>query len=182
MVFNGVVERGDGGRVLYLAITQIMVLQAMALESESPMPGLNPLEAKVQLSDQNSDKFVDQTVAESRGPSSQEEGESKAEAAEAPDIRRLGKHHPTDKSVAGGGVILGGLVTVTFAAVFCYIRVTRKRDSDLSKVVVNMTDVHFNFSKGRKSKRMASPTLRECKHLPKRMREEKKETIGKDIR
>ncbi|KAG7011935.1 hypothetical protein SDJN02_26843, partial [Cucurbita argyrosperma subsp. argyrosperma] len=47
--------------------------------------------------------------------------------AEAPEIRRLGKHH-VDKSVAGGGVIIGGLVTAVFAAVFCYIRVTRKRD------------------------------------------------------
>ncbi|KAL4359734.1 hypothetical protein HN51_019468 [Arachis hypogaea] len=58
--------------------------------------------------------------------------ERKAEAAEAPtdNIRRLGKHHSTtDKSVAGGGVILGGLVTATFAAVFCYIRVTRRRDT-----------------------------------------------------
>ncbi|KAI3812192.1 hypothetical protein L1987_16899 [Smallanthus sonchifolius] len=37
-------------------------------------------------------------------------------------------HHSSDESVAGGGVIIGGLVTVTFAAVYCYIRVTRKRD------------------------------------------------------
>lgn len=38
------------------------------------------------------------------------------------------KHHHSSESVAGGGVIIGGLVTVTFAAVYCYIRVTRKRD------------------------------------------------------
>lgn len=49
--------------------------------------------------------------------------------AEAPEIRKLGKHdHHSDKSVAGGGVIIGGLVTAIFAAVFCYIRVTRKRN------------------------------------------------------
>ncbi|MED6205000.1 hypothetical protein PIB30_013996 [Stylosanthes scabra] len=71
----------------------------------------------------------------SRESSSVGEVESMAEAseAEAPvdNIRRLGKHHSTtDKSVAGGGVILGGLVTATFAAVFCYIRVTRKRNTD----------------------------------------------------
>lgn len=47
--------------------------------------------------------------------------------AEAPEIRRLGKHHGDD-SVAGGGVIIGGLVTAIFAAVFCYIRVTKKKD------------------------------------------------------
>ncbi|KAH9792952.1 hypothetical protein KPL71_004359 [Citrus sinensis] len=56
-------------------------------------------------------------------------GFNKPEPARAPEIRRLGKHHQhhSDKSVAGGGVIIGGLVTAIFAAVFCYIRVTRKR-------------------------------------------------------
>ncbi|KAL2466304.1 hypothetical protein Adt_42155 [Abeliophyllum distichum] len=45
------------------------------------------------------------------------------EAAEAPQ-----KHHSSfDKSVAGGGVIIGGLVTAIFAAVYCYIRLTRTR-------------------------------------------------------
>uniref|UniRef100_A0A0A0K3N0 Transmembrane protein n=1 Tax=Cucumis sativus TaxID=3659 RepID=A0A0A0K3N0_CUCSA len=61
-------------------------------------------------------------------PESSEKGTREgSEVAEAPEIRRLGKHHG-DKSMAGGGVIIGGLVTAVFAAVFCYIRVTRKRD------------------------------------------------------
>ena len=114
-----------------LVVTQILVLQAKSQqESEAPLPGMKPLEVEtkrggVQLSDQKADKSVDQSVGGSTTESSsQGEGES---SAEAPDIRRLGKHHSTDKSVAGGGVILGGLVTATFAAVFCYIRVTRKR-------------------------------------------------------
>ncbi|CAH1414459.1 unnamed protein product [Lactuca virosa] len=38
------------------------------------------------------------------------------------------KHHHS--SVAGGGVIVGGLVTIAFAAVYCYIRVTRKREGE----------------------------------------------------
>ncbi|WVY99457.1 hypothetical protein V8G54_025527 [Vigna mungo] len=97
-------------------------LNPFDIESEAPMP----LEVKIKSKVQLSDKIIDQPFAESRGSSSQKEGDSKAEEAEAPDIRRLAKHHSTDKSVAGGGVILGGLVTVTFAAVFCYIRVTRK--------------------------------------------------------
>lgn len=33
----------------------------------------------------------------------------------------------SDKSVAGGGVIIGGLVTAVFASVYCYIRATRRR-------------------------------------------------------
>ncbi|KAF6159532.1 hypothetical protein GIB67_032303 [Kingdonia uniflora] len=52
--------------------------------------------------------------------------------AEAPEIRRLGlhhQHHHLDKSVVGGGVIIGGLATAIFATVFCYIRVTRKSNN-----------------------------------------------------
>nr|KYP50322.1 hypothetical protein KK1_027897 [Cajanus cajan] len=103
----------------------------MAHESEAPQPVLNPFEHKtqtgVQLHDQ---KNADNKVAVSGATtveSSSEEKNGESKGAEAPQIRRLGKHHSTDKSVAGGGVIIGGLVTAIFAAVFCYIRVTRKR-------------------------------------------------------
>ncbi|KAL2331789.1 hypothetical protein Fmac_019370 [Flemingia macrophylla] len=113
--------------LIFLVATYIKMLRAMALVAEAPMPGLNPLELQMKrethLSDEKSYKIEEHEVAVSRE-------DSKEEEAEGPDIRRLGKHHSTDKSVAGGGVILGGLVTVIFAAVFCYIRVTRKRDSD----------------------------------------------------
>lgn len=37
-------------------------------------------------------------------------------------------HHHS--SIAGGGVIIGGLLTTVFATVYCYIRVTRKRDGE----------------------------------------------------
>ncbi|KAL1560755.1 hypothetical protein AAHA92_10930 [Salvia divinorum] len=53
--------------------------------------------------------------------------------AEAPaewESGKIGKHHSSDKSVAGGGVIIGGLVTAIFAAVYCYIRVTRRKQTD----------------------------------------------------
>ncbi|CAL9107864.1 unnamed protein product [Musa textilis] len=44
---------------------------------------------------------------------------------------RIGKRHrPFDKSIAGAEVILGGLATAIFAAIFAYIRVTRKRSSE----------------------------------------------------
>ncbi|KAF7141359.1 hypothetical protein RHSIM_Rhsim06G0154900 [Rhododendron simsii] len=61
--------------------------------------------------------------------SSEDEAESSG-AAQPPGIGRLGRHHAhhaPDKSVAGGGVIIGGLVTAVFAAVYCYIRVTGRR-------------------------------------------------------
>lgn len=55
------------------------------------------------------------------------------EESEAPEVSHLeetvrrGHHHSTvDRSVAGGGVILGGLATTFLVAVFCYIRATRK--------------------------------------------------------
>ncbi|KAF7851469.1 hypothetical protein BT93_L3815 [Corymbia citriodora subsp. variegata] len=41
------------------------------------------------------------------------------------------KHHSSvDKSVAGGGVILGGLATTFLVAVFCYIRATGRHKSE----------------------------------------------------
>ncbi|RWW84437.1 hypothetical protein BHE74_00006966, partial [Ensete ventricosum] len=44
---------------------------------------------------------------------------------------QIGKRRrPLDKSIAGAEVMLGGLATAIFAAVFAYIRVTRKRSSE----------------------------------------------------
>ncbi|GAV65452.1 hypothetical protein CFOL_v3_08967 [Cephalotus follicularis] len=40
------------------------------------------------------------------------------------DIILKKNHHSVDKSVAGGGVILGGLATTFLVAVFCYIKAT----------------------------------------------------------
>ncbi|KAH7858239.1 hypothetical protein Vadar_021630 [Vaccinium darrowii] len=40
--------------------------------------------------------------------------------------RRVTRHHSSDKSAAGGDVILGGFATALIAAIFCYIRVTRR--------------------------------------------------------
>lgn len=107
---------GKLGSVVLL-IAQFLVFQAMAHETETQAPlsglSLNPLEHKTQIDVQ----FHDHDIVEDH------------KAAQAPHIRKLGKHHSTDKSVAGGGAIIGGLVTAMFASVFCYIRVTRKMDS-----------------------------------------------------
>ncbi|RDX88670.1 hypothetical protein CR513_29712, partial [Mucuna pruriens] len=98
--------------LVLLLLAQILVLQAMANEPETqaPLSGINPFEHKAQAGVQLHDQVAVSGATD----------ESKA--AEAPHIRRLGRHHSTDKSVAGGGVIIGGLVTAIFAAVFCYIR------------------------------------------------------------
>ena len=58
------------------------------------------------------------------------EPETTTAAADPPSALEIGKRHSSDKSVAGGGVIIGGLVTAIFAAVYCYIRVTRRKQSD----------------------------------------------------
>ncbi|KAL7250352.1 hypothetical protein ACSBR1_012371 [Camellia fascicularis] len=58
--------------------------------------------------------------------SSSSDGKTESSVAQAPVIRRLReKHRSSDRSVAGGGVILGGFFTAMFAAIYCYIRVTR---------------------------------------------------------
>ncbi|EEF39665.1 conserved hypothetical protein [Ricinus communis] len=97
---------------VYLILAGILVVQAMASESEH-----KPSEAMVQIEAESNGLAADQPASSPEAPETMN--------------RRLGKHHSSsDKSVAGGGVIIGGLVTAIFAAVFCYIRVTRKKDSD----------------------------------------------------
>ncbi|XP_022720833.1 uncharacterized protein LOC111278492 [Durio zibethinus] len=46
--------------------------------------------------------------------------------AEGPVIRAIGKHYSSDKSAAGGDVILGGFVMAVVVAVVCYLRITRR--------------------------------------------------------
>lgn len=46
------------------------------------------------------------------------------------------QHHSVDKSIAGGGVILGGLASTFLVAVFCYIRATgRHKDKAVAETV-----------------------------------------------
>lgn len=40
------------------------------------------------------------------------------------------QHHLFDKSIVGGGVILGGLATTFLVVVYCYIRATSKHKLD----------------------------------------------------
>lgn len=59
--------------------------------------------------------------------SDDEERKAIAEAPTEWESRKMGRHHSSE---AGGGVIIGGLVTAIFAAVYCYIRVTRRRSAE----------------------------------------------------
>lgn len=79
------------------------------------------------IADPPSEKEALSSAAERAGD---ENKEAEAEAPAEWESRKIGKHHSSDKSVAGGGVIIGGLVTAIFAAVYCYIRVTRRKHAD----------------------------------------------------
>ncbi|XP_007026874.2 PREDICTED: uncharacterized protein LOC18597662 [Theobroma cacao] len=53
----------------------------------------------------------------------------------------LQKHHRSvDKSVAGGGVILGGLATTFLVAVICYIRATGRHKSETHQSTTETTN------------------------------------------
>ncbi|XAR66347.1 hypothetical protein NMG60_11012540 [Bertholletia excelsa] len=41
-------------------------------------------------------------------------------------VMRWHQHHRSEKSAAGGDVILGGFALALVAAIFCYIRITRR--------------------------------------------------------
>ncbi|KAK9284398.1 hypothetical protein L1049_023569 [Liquidambar formosana] len=110
-----------------LILAEILMVQTV-LADGSYGSEANPPKVKVQDGVETNEVVADGPVF---SPAESPEGkEERGEVAEGPAIRRLAKHHSSDKSVAGGGVIIGGLVTAIFAAVFCYIRVTRKRDGD----------------------------------------------------
>ncbi|KAK1422903.1 hypothetical protein QVD17_18192 [Tagetes erecta] len=82
------------------------------------------IQVQKELESNGSDKILpafapDSTLVHAHSPSGPQ-GESGEQM-----VHTESHHH---SSVAGGGVIIGGLATVTFAAVYCYIRVTRRRN------------------------------------------------------
>ncbi|KAL3509618.1 hypothetical protein ACH5RR_029019 [Cinchona calisaya] len=105
----------------FLILCGILTVQSMADRSELKIPRLVHLSLKSHAS------FIANPPVEAG-----DHGVIENSVAESPEevvVRKISKHHSTDKSVAGGGVIIGGLVTAIFAAVYCYIRVTRKKSS-----------------------------------------------------
>lgn len=93
------------------------------------------LRSRTLLQNPEPEKSIADPPAEMVAPLSAEKADDdeRDAAAEAPtewESRKIGRHHSPDKSVAGGGVIIGGLVTAIFAAVYCYIRVTRRRPAE----------------------------------------------------
>ncbi|EYU26618.1 hypothetical protein MIMGU_mgv1a022771mg, partial [Erythranthe guttata] len=63
--------------------------------------------------------------------SGEENGPSAAAAQEEQMLKiNHHNHHGVDKSIAGGGVILGGLATTFLVTVFCYIRATGRKNAE----------------------------------------------------
>ncbi|KAB2087787.1 hypothetical protein E1A91_A04G137000v1 [Gossypium mustelinum] len=110
------------GKVVLVSLLflEVLLVHAMAGGSEAKPP-----EIKVHKEDDDEPGWVVPREADEPDESTPQDVE-----AEAPEIRRLGKHHilSSTKSVAAGGVIIAGLVTAAFAVVVAYIRVTRTRD------------------------------------------------------
>ncbi|KAE8706050.1 Copper ion transmembrane transporter [Hibiscus syriacus] len=69
---------------------------------------------------------ADHTAA-TTGPN---DGENVSVGGEGEVIHLQKAHRSVDKSVAGGGVILGGLATTFLVAVFCYIKATGRHESE----------------------------------------------------
>ncbi|KAK3010323.1 hypothetical protein RJ639_011731 [Escallonia herrerae] len=113
----------------------MVLIQAMAGRSEGSETYPPNLTARAEV---QSHGLADPPVSSSEegGRGDEKEYGTPTGAAEGPVSRKLMKHHSGDKSVAGGGVIIGGLVTAIFAAVYCYIRVTRRNDGGRALSVI----------------------------------------------
>ncbi|KAJ8549682.1 hypothetical protein K7X08_033389 [Anisodus acutangulus] len=66
------------------------------------------------------------TLVSSPAPS--ENGMSRGKGDQAQAVTHIRTHHSFNKSMAGGDLILGGFATALIASIFCYIRVTRRRN------------------------------------------------------
>ncbi|WMV59754.1 hypothetical protein MTR67_053139 [Solanum verrucosum] len=112
----------------------VLIFQAMAKKSQISPPFPRKLTIKrVAESNIANPPLSKGRIAElfEEGENEIVEGPSGAEASapEVTNILKIRHHHSADKSVAGGEVIIGGLVTAIFAAVYCYIRITRKKEN-----------------------------------------------------
>ena len=140
------------GLAIATAKTQMMVQSISNPPSEPPFNGQSPIRKLGKHQYKQLTSFVSPTQSPSEAPQSEEKPHSSKEESKIPSHQRtsvepqnedvLGDshghihlanhnhHHAFDKSVAGGGVILGGLATTFLVAVFCYIRATGRHKSE----------------------------------------------------
>ncbi|KAI3474148.1 hypothetical protein Pfo_028936 [Paulownia fortunei] len=106
--------------VCCLILVNAHLILAIADSEEKQVIGEAPMPRKLGKHNLHS-----KITASSPSPSEEDSG---AVAQEQVMKNNLRHHRSIDKSVAGGGVILGGLVTVFLVAVFCYIRATGRKN------------------------------------------------------
>uniref|UniRef100_A0A7N0RJR4 Transmembrane protein n=1 Tax=Kalanchoe fedtschenkoi TaxID=63787 RepID=A0A7N0RJR4_KALFE len=107
----------------HLFLPMIILAQASGTVGSGPQLPAPERKAEVETAAEQPSSSADQPHLSTEG-----EDDDGLEAEAPASSRRLGKHKGgTDASVAGGGVILGGLATAILAAVVSYIRVTRRK-------------------------------------------------------
>ncbi|GAB2215000.1 hypothetical protein Drorol1_Dr00019372 [Drosera rotundifolia] len=102
-------------RLLILAVICISITMKMLIVRSSALvsdDGSIVVESQLDFPLSNPPEYLRSNVAE--GPSSR---------------KMLLRHRSYDKSEIGGGVIIGGLISVCLAVVYFYIRATRQRNN-----------------------------------------------------
>ncbi|PON90778.1 hypothetical protein TorRG33x02_134160 [Trema orientale] len=144
----------------YLGLVQAQAMVQSSSEPLSNSPAPSPYEAKTPMNRKLGNHQPEVTKSSnvpapgpSKGKAPQKEGKAQPSKESGLHQTPLGqmveqnagihvqnvhvsKHHKSiDKSVAGGGVILGGLATTFLVAVFCYIRATGRHKNDAASSV-----------------------------------------------
>ncbi|CAN4106019.1 unnamed protein product [Withania somnifera] len=117
--------------LLFLILTQSFVSLAMAENAinfanspySSPSSSIRKLGKHHQEEEKKGNNFPKEIIG------SPHQQESINEVDQDHDEIKIKHHHSVDKSIFGGGVILGGLATTFFVAIFCYIRATRRKNN-----------------------------------------------------
>ncbi|KAH6806911.1 transmembrane protein [Perilla frutescens var. frutescens] len=122
--------------------------------SEAPMVGPRKLGKQIILERRSS---AEAPVAGKGGEGLSAEvsasGEEAAPVGQEEEMKTNHHRRGVDKSVAGGGVIIGGLATTFLVAIFCYIRATRRRAAEPG------SPTNTNSSVGRKNGELGSPVI-----------------------
>ncbi|KAF7825612.1 hypothetical protein G2W53_016776 [Senna tora] len=107
-------------------------------EHNGVMRMISPTEAEAPQSDEKKQLLRNEGISNTNNniPSHKRTSiESQNEQALGSDGYYHGHHHHSfDRSMAAGGVIVGGLATAFMVAVFCYIRATRRFKAETTHV------------------------------------------------
>ncbi|XP_070037053.1 uncharacterized protein [Nicotiana tomentosiformis] len=111
--------------VLFLILTETFVYLVMAENATNfgSSPASSPSPSIRKLGKHHQEEEEKGNLSKEVGSPHQQEINEVDQAHEI----KIKHHHSVDKSIFGGGIILGGLATTFFVAIFCYIRATRRK-------------------------------------------------------